>query len=680
MKKTSAPVTPPVAKKKPYVKAEPTWIAMLPITLAKEANRHRWQLTPVVASLVVFAAGEAPGAVLTSVITAVLAVLLFVAQKTKRSFRGRMYLSEREREVAALWLLGASLWSLTVLLPLPIWVDAVVLVVATAYPDYRWLSSRKPMKKVKLSKAALTQIGTWADTVAMADGPLKGSKIVRATVREPNAGELTFTVQLRDDVHNKEAVVDACVNLVERLLNLPSECAQLLTERTDAGRIRVTLSPKRHLEQNIVPWNGPEIRVEKVGDGRSFGIIPMGQTLDGKSVEIPAWNKSGVTHGRLCGNTNNGKSSTGRVIISARRSTGNEVVWFIDGGRGQSMPEMENAFDWYAIEDDDWGRCIDSLYDLMVDRQKRYGKERRSAWVQGGKDKSVLCWIEEAPEVARKVGKVRVGGLTRHEKVLAILQNGRKSGISLVQVSQDPMADNLLGGRPARDLMSSGFEVLHKPGGKISQNLAQDSNNGANKVNLLALPNEPGFAAVLVGGVPIAPVARIRHCDDGPAKVWADSLEPLSLTDPDDLRGAGANYARRGTDQPSIAESAVEARAMVDDDPLIAMALLVESGAMECPEYVTKEALLTALEIHRGTVETDDTTEQSTEERSDVQRWIMVSLEMYGPATLNELVLRCEKKTHGKQWKRTHIKNNVKALSEAGSITQGEGSKWQIAA
>lgn len=663
MKKTPAttPAVPKPPVKKPYVKSEPTWIAMLPVTLAKEANRHRWQLTPVVASLVVFAASEAPGAVLTSVISAALAGLLFAAQKTKTSFRGRMYLSVQERAVATMWLGIVSVWSLLVLLPLPIWVDAVALTLATAYPDYLWLSSRKPVKKVRLSKAALNRIGTWADTVSLADGPLKGSKIVRATVREPAPGELTFTVTLRDDVHNKDAVVDVCVKLVERLMKLPSDCAQLLPERTDSGRIRVTLSPERHLEQNIVPWNGPEIRVEKAGDGKSFGYIPIGQTPEGKTIEVPAWTPGGGMAGRLCGNRGNGKSSTGRVITSAFHASGHMVLWLIDGKRGKSLPELKPIFDWYSIKDEEWGAVIDAAYDVMVARQIRSGAAGESGWQPSKSAPALVVWIEESPEVNRRVGKVRQGGFTRAEKVLSILQNGRADGVYLFEVSQDPMADNLLGGRPARDLMASGFEVLHKPGGKISQNLAQDSNAAEAKVNLLALPAEPGFAAVLIEGQPVATVCRIKYCTEGDAKKWAADQEALPLPAAD-LPAAGANYARRGIGPMTPIEAA---------DHLEKQGLLTfdEQGFGTFSE----DAQQMLLEMDLA----DDTSEQSADELSAVQRWIVVSLEMKGPATLGELVERCKTK-RGQQWGRTHISRNVAKLSEAGSITQGDSSKWQI--
>jgi hypothetical protein len=619
-------------------KLKRTWLADLPEIVAKWAWSNRWHLTPFLVTAWVGFAGQVSGALVGAVTTAVVATVLYAMRN--RAIRGRMYLSEKEREIAALYLVIASLWQAAAMLsPLHPAAELIVLVLAVAYPTYRWSRSRKKPAKKKITRKSAEWLARWNDRISTprpgVPDALKGSRPLRATAVEPAADSLTFVLQLRDGVHGSDAATDVCRKAVEATLGLPAECVLIERVRENSTQARVTMTAGRHLEANTVDWPGPQISKE--------GVLKVGDTPDGKDVEIRRWDKDGVKHGRISGNTGNGKSSTVRVVMTPGVDQGREVIWFIDGKRGTSIPELRPAIDWYAIRDEEWGKVIDALVAVMNARQLRRGEAGKSFWRTWEEEEpNITLLIEESSVVRRVLNGGKSGGtMSKWDgKVLDLLQQGRALGIAVVQVSQDSMADNLLGGRQARELMAAGFNIMHKPGGKMGQTLARDSVE--EKVNLLALPNEPGFAAVTYGGKPVAEVCRIAHATDEAARAWAESVkDDIRTLTGDDLVAAGANYARRGIPTPAESE----------------------------PVMTTAAAGLPPIPV-----EDDDEVEQTEAELSATQAWLLKVLGIYGPKTLGELE-ELGKGARGR--KRRNISNNLAELARAEKVRQ-ESGRWVL--
>jgi hypothetical protein len=613
------------------MKHKPTAISQLPETLWKLAVKYRWQETPVVAVALVFWAGS--GAGFGAALTALSAALLYFS-RTKGAIGGRMWLSERERQTAALWLALASAWQLFVLLPIPArpgLADLAILVAMVALPSVQWWGSRRPPRPKRISAKSTERLARWSLKVAVKDGTLKGSRIDRATVREPAPEVLSFEVELREDVHNADAANETSRKAIESGLGLPADCATVSAMRNKSSRISVVIAPARNLETKIVTWPLADQLISPEG------ILPISRTDNQETIAIQKWGKDGIKHGRGCGNSGTGKSGVLRCLALPGVEARIEVAWLIDGKRGTSVPEIADIFDWYSVDDREWLSVLLTLEAIVKDRQKRRGKERKSAWKTGTEaDPNIALYVEECGEVAKVVGKRGA------KAMLTILQQGRALGVSVYQTGQDPMADFIIGGRPARDLLAMGFEILGKPGGKLTRNLAQDSNDSTTKVNLLALPageGLEGFVAVLQGGKVLATKSRVAFFDDETARARADLIVERGLRTlaGADLIAGGAAYAKRNAETY---------------EPLV----YTEELAEELGDEDACEAA------------------QTEEEISAVQSWILKVLSVNKAGlTLGELA---EKGSGQRGRSRRNISINLGTLKAAEKVSV-EGDTWK---
>jgi hypothetical protein len=95
---------------------------------------------------------------------------------------------------------------------------------------------------------------------------------------------------------------------------LPVDTVTFTVVRDDSGRIRVTLSPNRHLEAAPVEWPGPILDED--------GQIPLGVEPNGRRIAIALFNDEGVEHALLAGTTGAGKTGTVAASPCPARRTG----------------------------------------------------------------------------------------------------------------------------------------------------------------------------------------------------------------------------------------------------------------------------------------------------------------------------------------------------------------------
>jgi hypothetical protein len=525
--------------------------ARAPGLIARGTWTHRWRLAPA-AGAVVVAAGQSTAPLLTLAGLTVTGAGLEWAARTKVKIRGRMYLSARERRIAGIWCGAAGGWTaVTIVLPEIGWrADAVLLAAALGWPTWAWVSARNSAK-AKLSAAAAALLTGWVDKVAGQDGPaqLRDSRPVRSTVVEPAVGAVAFQVQLAGTVHGQTACNAAVRRQIEVLLKLPVAVVTLGSVRDDATRIQVSLSPDRHLENAAVAWPGPVLNDD--------GTVPIAATPDGAQIDIRIWNDTGVEHGLITGTSDAGKSSTSAAAVLPGIAERRKVVLWVDGKRGTSVPYLRKAFDRYATSPKQWMAAIEIAYKVMVARQIRRGEADLSEWTTLTESDPILTlWIDEATAVNAAI-------TSRHVRwVCEIAEHGRALGVNLVQVSQSPRADKVIGGVPVRDLMAgNGFVIAHRPGGSNANRLTQDSTSFP--VDLKALPPEPGFAAILRKGAVLAPIARVRFATKDAVKAFVDDLGEIRHLEGADAEAAGDLYttgwgttaAATGTPTPPVSHT-----------------------------------------------------------------------------------------------------------------------------
>ncbi len=515
--------------------------AYVPDMVGAWAWARRWQLAPVAAGLgVLGAAASAP--VWAGLGLGAGAGGMWWAARTGIQPRGRWWLSTRERLVAAVWLATAGVWSLWSAIPvLPGSGSPWLLAAGLAGPSWTWATSRRirpvePEPSV-LSPGAQLVVDRWTEAVALR-GPvaLQGSIVLPDTMTEPAEGAFAFTVQLAENVHGQDAAAEAARRAVEAQLRLPVGTAALAPDRDDATRLRVTLTPSRHLENASVPWPGPEMTPD--------GLVPIAATPDGGEIAVRYHSETGVRHGMFSGTSDAGKSTLLCAWILAGPSRGVSSVWFIDGKRGTSAPQVRGAVDWYAPKPAQWPVVIQTLYNVFCARAERRGDAGLDTFRVGHEDEPVIeLWIDEASSVSKVLPQ------RMHAWVLEMLREGRALGIRIVQGAQDVMATEIIGGRMARDLLAgNGTVIALRPGGSQAKRLTLDSTN--TDVDLTGLPPEPGFCAIVEKGTVLAKVARIRHATRTQVEDAVRSITPRPLEGAD-LAAAGPAYLARHTGNPT---------------------------------------------------------------------------------------------------------------------------------
>jgi DNA-binding transcriptional ArsR family regulator len=512
----------------------------------KAASRHRWELTPAYATLTTIGAvAVIPGPATIGMTTAAL-LALAAAHKLSDTVGGRTWLSKIERHVAARWLSGAAGWTTGVWVAgsagmhwtgLSVGFAAAALGAVTGPQTAAWLRSRRIRdtddEDIELSDQAKALLVAWPHTIGSPTGPekLQGSHIVPSTLREPAPGTIAFAVNLRDDVHAEDAVSPELRKHLERVLRMGIGTVDLNVDREDSGQIQVTLTPTRHLEKVAAVWNGPILNED--------GTIPLADTPDQREIPVALFNETGVEHGLIVGTSNTGKSFTLAAMVLPGVAAGLEVVFYIDGGRGTSAPHLAGACDWWAVDDpEEWIQAINAAHTVMRARKNRRSAAKLSKWRGRAETDPVLTLvIDEATTVKGDLPE------QSQEQVMEILREGRKLGVRCVQVTQDPMGDDLIGGRKARGLMGgTGTVIGHRPGEGTANMLT--GSGSSQKIDLLALPPEPGWCGIIRRGQVLAKAARVKYATEEKVQGTVDSIDLRSLVG-GDMAAAGAAYASR---------------------------------------------------------------------------------------------------------------------------------------
>ncbi len=335
-------------------------------------------------------------------------------------------------------------------------------------------------------------------------------------------------------MHAQDAAGDAVRRYLERALRLPVGTAVLEADRDDCARLRVTLTPTRHLERVDAPWPGPVLEAD--------GSFPLALAPDGTAVPGAVWNDRGVEHFFVVGTTGAGKSVTTGALLLPGVVNRREVVFYVDGGTGASAGHLAGAMDWWAVTEEEWVAAIECAYAVLKDRKARRGAMGLSSWRGAAeRDPILTLYLEEATTVLETLApkvRDRLAAMARE-----IAREGRKFGVRFGQAVQDPMGTDTLGGRKVKGLLSGGGTVVgHRPGDKTAAFLSVGST--AEKIDLTALPPEPGWAAVIRRGQVLSRACRVRHASEDAVTAVLDGFTPRGL-DSVDAAAAGAAYAAR---------------------------------------------------------------------------------------------------------------------------------------
>lgn len=418
-------------------------------------------------------------------------------------------LTLHERRAAGLGLVAVVVWLGITATPMPGWLSAGVLLALVGYPSWLWLRSPWRGKPKPLDPRTVLILNAWAEVVAVR-GPvaLQGSKVMLDTLTEVPGGGLGFTVRL-DGHHPSNAVADEIRKEIETVLSpppisMPMDSVTLVAVKDDGGadRIRVTMSPTRHLQAQPIVWPGPVIR---------DGLVPMGEDVGGAVVSTPIWDGSGCKPFVSSGATNQGKSNTTAVAVapSVLDETIQEVVIYVDGGRGSSSSAMNKMATMKAITPEEWDTALQVAHAICVDRQKTMGEQNLDEWnAKTSPWHSIILVISEPNTVKNALTKAR------NDEFQSLSQICRKTGVRWAQEPQNTRDDQMLGGVVARNqVAANGSLFIHYPGGSSAASSATD---GLDVPGIAATVNGldaiPGMAVVVSEKKIISKVARIYNC------------------------------------------------------------------------------------------------------------------------------------------------------------------------
>jgi hypothetical protein len=483
---------------------EPSLTSRLPEIALGAAWKHRWRLAP--ASLAVGAAigaAAAPGWTVTG-LAAAAAAMEVAARTGVKGPAGRMFLSRRERRIASSGLAAAAAWTAQCVLTagmLPWWAEAGILTAALGYPTRAWWTSRRPAPPPPslLSPLAEHVLNGWVQEITVGSGPsaLRGSWPVEGSLIEPAEGALSLTVQLARGVHAADAASAMTRRGVEALLRMPVDTVAIEGIRDDSTQVQIMFTPSRHLERTGgVDWQGPVLL--------DNGLMPLAERLDGSTVEIPLFDTDGVRHGFISGTSGSGKSVSSVSVLLPGLKAGVVVALLADGKKGVSTPYLRPVVSRYARLPEQWPILIEIAYQVMVARMDRRGALGLNEWhTWEEEDPIVQLVLDDVTAINRVLSSKHVG------MVCEILEQGRAVGVEVVQITQSPSFEDIIGGVQARNLMTSaGWAICHRAGGSGASRLTLDSASGVD-VDLRGLPD--GQAAVLVRGKLAGFPAQVRN-------------------------------------------------------------------------------------------------------------------------------------------------------------------------
>jgi hypothetical protein len=501
--------------------------------------RYRWQIAPVLLTAAM-AAGAAVSAVATGFWLLVLAVAAHVtAHHGPERIAARAWLSARERTLISYWAVGGTAWSLGVAAgwwPV-IGTGLLGMVSFTGIPVGLWLHGRRARSGTNtedepaLSAEARYLIAAWPFTIGRTGPePLRGSHIVASTMREPALGAYAFSVELADDVHAEHATGDELRRYLERVLRLPVKTVTLAVDRDDSARVKITMTPARHLEGKPVAWQGPILNPD--------GTVDLADAPDGSVIRPALHNEDGVEHFGVFGTSGVGKSHTVLALLLPGVIARREVVIYVDGGRGTSVGHIAGACDWWAIDPAQWRAAIRVVHKVMRARKDRRARQGISRWCGADElDPIITLDFDEATTVLREISRADAA------MVMEILREGRKLGVRVGQTTQDPMGDDLIGGRKARGLMGgAGSLIAHRPGDGTANTLTSSSTSA--QIDLRELPQEPGWCAIIRRGEVLSRACKVRKPTEEQVRRELDGFVPRGLNGAD-LDAAGDDYTRR---------------------------------------------------------------------------------------------------------------------------------------
>ena len=413
--------------------------------------------------------------------------------------------------------------------------------IVTAAP---WWSPRRRDVPVRPAEVERTPIWTtyddrsavWDERVGRPDGALPASQLLditteaagwSATVALP-PGQLTTAHALAatDRIASAYSVSAGSV-VVEPALSAEQNRARLLV---------LTTNPLREIQ----PFDRPQL-------DHTVGRLPIGTHADGTTAWWRLWTPgSGVCHGLIAGTTGSGKSGLVNLLCTEIRLSGVAVLWLADPEQGESVPDWQDAADWFAGTIPEIRRMLQAAERIMNGRKRRrarqtwideLGRQRkgRGYFDPTAGEPQLNVIIDESPDVLADPECRRI--------VALIGKKGRKLGVSVTVIAQVPSLAELGGDLTIRSMLSSTNIVMFRTSDRLSKQMGLPQDLPVNPANLPeAWPDgasTAGLGYVASAGGRLSPL-RAHYVQD--PYYWATVEANVARLEPTAIQDAGAPY------------------------------------------------------------------------------------------------------------------------------------------
>jgi hypothetical protein len=497
---------------------------------------YRYQVAPVAVILLLWAGGallplaqDAARLVLASAAILTAAIWLF----------SRRWLDRRiERIYATVCLLAAAAWLFVaarhgVGRPMP----AILWPAGCALAGPWWWHYR--IRGVPDNpKSQLEPVQLWDQRVGARGRALPGSRIF-------DIQRIDYGWQATIDLPSGDLTPDDAIAQTNRVTSAFDETLGSVSieytpdKKMSFARLMVISENPLH---KVLPWPGPTL-------DPAVGTAPIGLYADGQPAVfrfyLPGW---GPLSALIAGATGGGKSRLLELLLAEALHSGLIVPWIADPQGGQSLPRWTDHVDWCALSPVEIKRMLKAARRVKRARQRYMAKVE---WTdQHGRTMRGRETFDASPEMPLLVIVIDEAHRTLmddecREIVEEIAQEGRKTGVNLVLVTQLPSVDQLGGSMLLRSQVASGNVVVFRTADSFTGRMAF---NGALPVDPSRLPKTwpDGSSAAGVGFTlsdSDRPVMMRSFLIEDPTH-WAETA-PKTQLDLISINAAGEDYFNR---------------------------------------------------------------------------------------------------------------------------------------
>ena len=298
----------------------------------------------------------------------------------------------------------------------------------------------------------------------------------------------------------------------------------LVVLRLPAGSIEFASDPERSDKSRIFITPINPLRTVEAFDGPTLarGSYRFGPSLAGPGALVRIDDPdTGPIPVVIAGAQGSGKSGTTKGLLTELHLSPVHVTWLIDPQQGASHPEYRGVVDWFAGDMDTARMMLRAAVRVMEARERFMANLEHEVTVDLGDGELETMTVKgvdvfaprpglpmmtpEFPEVRIVVEEAPVilGDPEMAQLVAAILKRGRKTGVSVVLISQ-LLAQTEFGDPAVRPLVTSGTRIVHRTSDTLA---GRQASGGTFTVNPSAMPQTwpdgtttAGLAYVQSGG------------------------------------------------------------------------------------------------------------------------------------------------------------------------------------